>query len=551
MTERTFHDVTQGSPEWHALRARHFTASEAAAMMGVSPYETRGALLRRKATGIAADVDAATQRRFDDGHAAEAAYRPIAEQEIGDDLYPATITADIDGLPLLASMDGLTMDGTIGFEHKLYNAETARIIEETGEPPIHHVWQLEHQMLVSGAEKILFVTSDGTQDRAASCWYVSKPGRRKALIDGWRQFQRDLRDPETLAAFARMGPPGPTGCAPEALPALRMEVQGQVVASNLSEWREHALGVIRSINRDLKDDQDFADAEKAVKWCSDAEARLKAAKDHALSQAADIYRLFRAVDEVAAELRNTRLELDKLVKARKDAIRQEIAQEALARLREQITRESLPLGEFAPGVPADSALRIAEAMKGKKTLQGLRDAADGARAALAAELSARIARRAANLATVRQIEAETGYGDLWRYDLATLLDSEPAQLGDVLRGRIAAHREAEEARALRASQAAASMPVQPDPFTQPLPAVDHIAPPADARADINASEIARRLGFALTQAFIEGVLGVPHVRKERTSVYWREADWPRICHALAQHVIALAQLPQGSARDAA
>ena len=59
------------------------------------------------------------------------------------------------------------------------------------------------------------------------------------------------------------------------------------------------------------------------------------------------------------------------------------------------------------------------------------------------------------------------------------------------------------------------------------------------RADINASEIARRLGFELTQAFIEGVLGVPHVRKERTSVYWREADWPALCDALVKHVQSL------------
>lgn len=74
MTTMTVHDVQQGSPEWHALRAQHFCASEAAAMMGVSPYMTRSELLRQKATGIIPEVDAATQRRFDDGHATEAAF---------------------------------------------------------------------------------------------------------------------------------------------------------------------------------------------------------------------------------------------------------------------------------------------------------------------------------------------------------------------------------------------------------------------------------------------------------------------------------------------
>jgi predicted phage-related endonuclease len=66
------HNLIQGTPEWHAFRAAHFPASEAPAMLGVSPYKTRNQLLQEKATGITAEVDAATQRRFDDGHRFEA-----------------------------------------------------------------------------------------------------------------------------------------------------------------------------------------------------------------------------------------------------------------------------------------------------------------------------------------------------------------------------------------------------------------------------------------------------------------------------------------------
>jgi predicted phage-related endonuclease len=517
------HNITQGTAEWQALRAQHFTASEAPAMMGDSPYETRGALLRRKATGIAPEVDPATQRRFDAGHQAEAALRPVAEAMIGDELFPATVTAEIDGLPLLASMDGLTMDGTTGWENKLHNADTIAHIEQHGEPPMRHVWQLEHQLLVSGSQRILFTCGDGTEP-PAHCWYESKPERRAQLIAGWKQFAADL------AAYVPEAPAAPatTGRAPESLPALRMDVQGQVVASNLTEWREHALGVIRSINRDLKDDQDFADAEKAVKWCSDAEARLKAAKDHALSQAADIDRLFRAVDEVAAELRNTRLELNKLIKARKNAIRQEIAQEALARLREQVRRESHGLGEYAPALPADASLRIAEAMKGKKTVQSLRDAADGARAALAAELSARIGRRAANLATVRQIEAETGFGDLWRYDLATLLDSEPAQLGDVLRGRIAAHKQAEDLRRAREAEAASKA----SETTKAPPVVHTPSAPEGAVAVVRLGQINTLIAPLSISADGLASIGFEPVGKEGAAKLYRASDLPAICQAL-------------------
>ena len=47
-----------GSPEWHAHRRKYWNASDAPAMMGVSPYKTREQLLRELATGITAEIDA-------------------------------------------------------------------------------------------------------------------------------------------------------------------------------------------------------------------------------------------------------------------------------------------------------------------------------------------------------------------------------------------------------------------------------------------------------------------------------------------------------------
>ena len=83
-----------------------------------------------------------------------------------------------------------------------------------------------------------------------------------------------------------------------------------------------ALAAIRSVNRDLKTDADFADATKAVAWCSDVETRLKAAKEHALSQTATIDALFKTIDDISAEARTVRLELDKLVTRRKTEVKE-------------------------------------------------------------------------------------------------------------------------------------------------------------------------------------------------------------------------------------
>lgn len=98
-------NLIQGTPEWHEHRARHFNASDAPAMMGNSKYKTRTELLKERKTGISKDVDSATQRRFDDGHKFEALARRIAEEFIGDDLYPAT---GVRG-KLSASFDGATL----------------------------------------------------------------------------------------------------------------------------------------------------------------------------------------------------------------------------------------------------------------------------------------------------------------------------------------------------------------------------------------------------------------------------------------------------------
>ena len=125
MNQPIHHQVIQGAPDWHALRAKHHTASEAPAMMGVSKHLTRGELVRMKATGAEREL---YQRIIDDGHAAEESARPIAEQIIGAELYPATVTREVDDVPLLASCDGLTLIGDTAWEHKLWNAETVESV---------------------------------------------------------------------------------------------------------------------------------------------------------------------------------------------------------------------------------------------------------------------------------------------------------------------------------------------------------------------------------------------------------------------------------------
>jgi predicted phage-related endonuclease len=358
------HSVLQGSQEWLDLRRDYFTASEAAAMMGASPYMTRAQLLDQKASVIVAD-QSDKQNLFDKGHAAEAAYRPIAEKFLADDLYPVTGSIEIDGLSLLASFDGLTMNRSIGFEHKLYNQELADQLTFHGEPHDHHIWQLEQQLLVSGAERILFVTSDGSEEGAAQTMYASQPKRRARLIEGWKLFAADLAKHKPAAVEAK-----PVGKPPNTLPALHIVINGAVQTSNLAEFKQTALTAIQSVNRDLQTDQHFADAEKSVKWCSEIESRIRAAKEHALGQTASIDDLFRTMDEISAEARTVRLDLEKLVKNRKESIKLEIVNEANVKLKDHIAKLDSP---FPISIQSSY-----DGMKGLKTVDSLRNAADKA-----------------------------------------------------------------------------------------------------------------------------------------------------------------------------
>jgi predicted phage-related endonuclease len=427
------HNVAQGSDAWHALRADYHTASEAPAMMGESKQMKRTELLHAKKTGLSRDVSWWVQKHlFDKGHEAEAMFRPILEARIGEDLFPVVGTEG----NLLASLDGCTMMGEILFEHKMWNEQLAADVRaETLDP--HYYWQLEQQLLVSKAEKVIFSCSDGTEEKSVSMDYFPVPGRAARLVAGWKQFDADLVDfvPAELA-------PEAIGRTPETLPALRIEVTGMVTASNLEQFKLHSLAVFEGINTKLETDQDFADAEKTVKWCGDVEERLAGAKQHALSQTESIDALFRAIDEISAEARAKRLELSKLVAARKAAIREEIVMIAKQALQMHIDQINTSLGGKArlPVLTAD----FAGAIKGKKSIASLRDAADSelARAKITASQSGDSIR--ANLNSLVELAAD----HLFLFnDIQQLVLKANDDLISLIKVRISEHQKAEEVKA--------------------------------------------------------------------------------------------------------
>ena len=428
-------NAPQGSAAWHAARAGRFCASEAAAAMGVSKYTTRDALLHQKATGITEDVGPAKQRIFDAGHAAEAAARPIAEALADVEFFPAVGIAEIEGLPLLASFDGIdVLDETL-WETKMLNQSLAEQVQACSLEP--HYWsQLEHQLLVSGAECVLFTTSDGTQEGTYHMWYESKTERRQQVLAAWHQFAKDLVayvPPEAKAA--------PVVAAPmETLPAVSVRVDGQLaIISNLPAFGEALRAFIARIPDSPKTDQEFADTEAACKSLKQAEDALAASESNALAQLEDVDTMRRLVADCRNLARTTRLQKEKLVTAQKELLRGEAVAGGVTALRQHIAELHASVGK--PWVQVPQA-NFGAVIKGMRSLDSIRGAINDELARCKIEADAQARRIVANIRVLDQV----GHGFLFP-DAQQLSTAHGADtFTGLVHGRIAQHQAAEQAR---------------------------------------------------------------------------------------------------------
>lgn len=427
-------DLVQGSDEWHQTRLEHCTASEAPIMMGDSDHGKRNELLALKKTGVAKEVSRFVKEKvFDPGHEMEAAQRLLIEEKLGEDLFPTTARVITDGIPLLASTDGQTMDGSILFEHKGWSEELAEMVRSNNLSAKYY-WQLEQLLHVFGAEKVIFVTSDGTADKREMMDYYPVPGRFAQLLGGWAQFLDDLATFEVASPVEKI-----TARSIENLPQLTIRLSGGVAQSNLNEYRAGALAFIENINTDLKTDQDFADAEATVKFCDSAEKRIKEIKDAALSETADIKAIFDTLDELGAAMREKRLALNKLVTTQKKAVKDNIqllAEKSWHAHVEAINKEIGPRVRL-PEIACD----VAAAMANKRNIASLQDAADTcvAKAKLQANEIATTIR--ANLMVLRELDQK--YRPLFQ-DAQTITQKDPEDFQNLVNLRVKEADEAEQ-----------------------------------------------------------------------------------------------------------
>ena len=402
--------LAQGSAAWHQHRATALNASDAPAMLGISPYKSRAELVRERATGIGPEVTPEQQRIFDRGHRIEALARPQAEAVIGEDLSPCVGTSG----KFSASFDGITFTGDTAWESKTMNAVLREAMPYAvcddsygARLPEYYRAQMEHQAMVSGCERILFTATalldDDELGEIRHCWYTPDLAMRARLVAGWEKFEKDV------AAYVPTEQAAPVVAAPiESLPAVVVQVQGALtVGGNLPAFGQALRAFIERIPAKPETDQQFADAEAACKALKKAEDALAQAEDGALAQISDVELMRRTVADLKNLARSTRLATEKLVAAEKEARREQLVRQTQASMIEHVMElNRLLQADGAGHLPTPPAGLFAPCIKGLKSLDSMRDKLTAELLAHKTQAGLQATRMHANRASLRTPEGD-------------------------------------------------------------------------------------------------------------------------------------------------
>jgi predicted phage-related endonuclease len=550
--------LIQGTPEWHAHRARHFNASDAPAMLGCSPYKTRDALIRELATGLGEEFTPEQQKRLDDGHIFEKLARPLAEEILGQDLYPLTATEG----PYSASFDGLPMDEAVDWEHKSLNDRLRAVLpaEGIGDETVgarldkDYRVQMEQQCMIAGCPRALFTASKWRWDNEAQkyvlvearhCWYRPDPALRAELVAGWALLEEEVaayQPPEVVEAIEVVGH------RPDQLPALRSSVKGELVLeSNIKEWEEAALAYIKGVrDHELKTDEDFANASEAADWCETSKTSLLGVRSYLMSATGDVNSAVATIDRIAAELDKTRIAFNNAIKARKEARKAELITDSRTALCDHLAALAVRVGQ-----PVAVVADFQGVIKNLKSF-----------ASMESKLSAELARakiegnRIADLIEVnlRKLAEHPDHAGLFP-DKATIVLKAHDDLVALVTARIAEHNQREEERKKREAEAAAASaaavgaaapataPVAA-PASAPAPAAPAVrsfgrAPAQPEPPTMRLGEIQTRIApLSITEAGL-AQLGFP-AHTDRGAKLYKPSAFPLICQALRAHLAKVA-----------
>lgn len=180
-----YHDLVQGTPEWHDMRNRHdITGSTVGVFLGNSaisrPWE--GLIDKLGLARGAKSKNKWTEETFAKGHEAEEWARPRVAKEFGFDIKEVGAITNSDFPGMMYSPDGLIGDDAL-WEHK-HPWRVGKISDiAAGEHP-DYMDQIQFGMLLSGRSRTLF--SQTVNGKTHSEWIEKDDGwyeRNKTRLD--------------------------------------------------------------------------------------------------------------------------------------------------------------------------------------------------------------------------------------------------------------------------------------------------------------------------------------------------------------------------------
>lgn len=261
----------------------------------------------------------------------------------------------------------------------------------------------------------------------------------------------------------------------------------------------------------------------------------------------------RMVEDFRAIARSSRLVAEKAVQHRKDQLREDECRRGLKAVQVAVESANRDLGgTFIVGAGRQV---FADAIKGLKTMESLRNAVDTAVAREKIVINQAAERVCGNLATIDKAGLPALFADR-----ATLVHKDPEAVAAIVSQRVAEHRAAEDRRLeadrerIRAEERArAEADAAITRAATATPAAAHAAPVAaeQAQAVVEAPEgptdaptlklgqINDRLGFTVTEAFLASI-GVPCAGHDKRAVLFRESQWQVIKAKLIERIRGLA-----------
>ena len=191
-------DLPQGSEEWLDVRRNHGTASEAASACEISPWKpkNRYELYQLKQGNMKIDMSFAMAH----GHKYEDEARMAIQDRLNKIFEPICITNEIEGLSLMASLDGMeqiTGESILEIKCPLKGCDSPLwdTMYRGEELPIQYQLQMTQQMLLADVTECHFWVYCARTSQGRYRLFKQTPSLTRQVLDGWKEYFKGVPEP--------------------------------------------------------------------------------------------------------------------------------------------------------------------------------------------------------------------------------------------------------------------------------------------------------------------------------------------------------------------